>query len=54
MNLLITGAFSCTKEQIEYIESLGHKVVFMQYEKDELPCEYSFVEGIIGKLTHGL
>lgn len=48
MNLLVTGAFSCTKEQIEHIESLGHKVIFMQYEKDELPCDYSLVEGIIG------
>ena len=48
MNLLVTGAFSCTKEQIEIIKSYGHNVVFMQYEKDELPCEYSWVEGIIG------
>lgn len=48
MNLLITGAFSCSNEQIGYIESLGHKVVFMQFEKDELPCEYSWIEGIIG------
>ena len=48
MNLLVTGAFSCSKEQLDYIESLGHNIVFMQQEKDELPCEYSFVEGIIG------
>lgn len=48
MNLLVTGAFSCTKEQIEYIESLGHKVIFMQQEKDELPCDYSIIDGIIG------
>jgi len=48
MNLLITGAFSCTKEQLDEIESLGHKIVFMQFEKDELPCEYEWVEGIIG------
>ena len=48
MNLLITGAFSCSEEQISYIESLGHNVQFMQFEKDELPCEYSWVEGIIG------
>ena len=48
MNLLVTGAFLCTKEQIEHIESFGHKVIFMQYEKDELPCDYSLVDGIIG------
>ena len=48
MNLLITGAFPCTKEQLKYIEALGHNVVFMQQEKDPLPCEPSWVEGIIG------
>lgn len=48
MNLLITGAFTCTDEQIKHIKSLGHDVVFMQYEKDELPCDHSWVEGIIG------
>ena len=48
MNLLITGAFPCSYNQISYIESIGHKVQFMQFEKDELPCEYSWVEGIIG------
>lgn len=48
MNLLVTGAFSCSKEQLNCIEALGHKVVFMQYEKDKLPCEYTWVEGIIG------
>lgn len=48
MNLLITGAFSCTKEQLNTIKLLGHEVVFMQQEKDVLPCEYSWVEGIIG------
>ena len=48
MNLLITGAFSCTEEQLDYIASLGHKVVFMQQEKDALPCDYTWVEGVIG------
>lgn len=48
MNLLITGAFNCTKEQLQYFEHLGHKVIFMQYEHDALPCEYRDVEGVIG------
>lgn len=48
MNLLITGAFSCTQAQLDHIASLGHNVVFMQQEKDSLPCEPSWVEGIIG------
>ena len=48
MNLLITGAFNCTQKQLEDIKLLGHEVVFIQQEKDELPCKYSWVEGIIG------
>lgn len=48
MNLLVTGAFGCTDEQLKSIKALGHNVVFMQYEKDELPCDYSWIEGIIG------
>lgn len=47
MNLLITGAFVSAKENISKIEELGHTVCFMQYEKDPLPCEYDWVEGVI-------
>ena len=47
MNLLITGAWGVAREHIEEIEALGHNVVFMQWEKDELPCEYDWVEGVI-------
>lgn len=55
MNLLITGAWQEAKEYIEIIEKHGHQVQFLQYEKDELPCDYEWVEGIIGNgifLTH--
>ena len=55
MNLLITGAFSCTEEQLNIIRSLGNDLVFMQNEKDTLPCEYDWVEGVICNglfLTH--
>ena len=48
MNLLITGAWQETEKYIEAIEKMGHQVQFLQYEKDELPCEYEWVEGIIG------
>lgn len=48
MNLLITGAFSCTEQQLDSIKALGHNIVFLQQEKDQLPCDYSWVEGIIG------
>ena len=47
MKLLITGAWNCTSEQLKQIESMGHSVVFMQNEKDKLPCEYKDVEGVI-------
>lgn len=48
MNLLVTGAWQEAKKYIETIEQMGHKVQFLQFEKDELPCEYEWVEGIIG------
>jgi phosphoglycerate dehydrogenase-like enzyme len=47
MNILITGAWSDAKKYITEIEQMGHNVCFMQYEKDELPCPYEFVEGVI-------
>lgn len=47
MNLLITGAWQQAKDYIPKIEK-NHQVAFLQQEKDELPCEASWVEGIIG------
>lgn len=47
MNLLITGAWPGAKENIEALEKMGHTVCFMQCEKDELPCEYAWVEGAV-------
>ena len=47
MNLLITGAWSVTDDQVKAIEKLGHRVIFMQNEKDDLPCDPSDVEGIV-------
>ncbi|MBS7360023.1 MAG: hydroxyacid dehydrogenase [Oscillospiraceae bacterium] len=55
MNILITGAWQEAEKYIETIEKMGHQVQFLQYEKDELSCEYEWVEGIIGNgvfLTH--
>ena len=48
MNLLITGAWQGAKKHIETIEKMGHQVQFLQFEKDALPCDYEWVEGIIG------
>ena len=47
MKLLITGAWKCTSEQLNQIESMGHSIAFMQNEMDELPCPYEEVEGVI-------
>ena len=47
MNLLITGAWQDAKEYIPRIESMGHRVVFLQQEKDNLPCVADWVEGMI-------
>lgn len=48
MNVLVTGAWSDGKNSIAELESMGHTVCFMQFEKDELPCPYDWVEGVIG------
>ena len=48
MNLLITGAWQQAKDYIAEIQKQGHSVAFLQYEKDSLPCDYDWVEGIIG------
>lgn len=56
MNLLITGAWQQVKEHIPEIEK-KHDVMFLQYEKDELPCNPAWVEGIIGNgifLSHSI
>lgn len=47
MNLLITGAWSQAADYIDKIEKQGHKVQFMQFEKDKLPCSYEWVEGVV-------
>lgn len=47
MKLLITGAWQCTSEQLNKIKLMGHSIVFMQNEADNLPCSYEEVEGTI-------
>lgn len=47
MKLLVTGAWNCTEEQLNSLRLEGHEVVFMQYEKDLCPVNYSEVEGVI-------
>lgn len=47
MKLLITGAWECSREQLNQIVTLGHKVFFQQLESDDLVCPYEDVEGVI-------
>lgn len=55
MNILITGAWQGAKEHFGAIEAMGHRVLFQQFEKDSLPCDPAWVEGVICNglfLTH--
>lgn len=47
MNLLLTGAFRYTDEQIEYIKSLGHQVTFVQDERVKPDIDVSIIEGVV-------
>ena len=47
MNILVTGAWRCTQEQLDKIRRLGHTVTFMQNESDSLPVDPEWVEGLI-------
>lgn len=47
MKLLLTGAFKCTREQIEYLRSLGCEIVLVQDERKKLDFDVSDIEGVI-------
>lgn len=47
MNLLITGAWTDAKKHFKEIEALGHRIAFLQQEQDEIPCDPSWVEGVV-------
>ena len=47
MNILVTGAWNGAKTQLDTIRAMGHQVLFLQNESDELPCACSWVEGVI-------
>lgn len=47
MKLLITGAWKCNGDQLNALAQLGHEIVFMQNEREALPCAYEDVEGVI-------
>lgn len=47
MNLLLTGCFNYSNEQISVLENLGCTVHFMQYENDVLPVTPSEVDAVV-------
>lgn len=47
MNVLVTGAWKCTRQQLDTIAGLGHQVAFMQNESDPLPVAPDWVEATV-------
>ena len=47
MNILITGAWQGAKEYLDEIRALGHEVVHMPNEKETLPVDPAWIEGIV-------
>ena len=47
MKLLLTGAFKYTEEQIEYLKSLRHEIVFVQDERVPIEFDVSDIEGVV-------
>jgi len=47
MNLLVTGAWKQAEEYLKTLEDMGLQICFLKNEKDELPCNYEWVEAVI-------
>ena len=47
MNILVTGAWQYTDEQLESLKQMGHTVSVLSDERDEIPCPYDDIEGVI-------
>ena len=47
MELLITGAWKYTEEQLERIKGMGHSVTVLQDESKEIPIPCESIEGVI-------
>lgn len=48
MNLLITGAWNGAEKHFQTLRDGGHTVCFLPCEKDALPCDDDWPEGIVG------
>ena len=47
MNLLLTGCFKYSEDQMKSLRSLGYTVYFMQQEKEDLPLEAAEVDAAV-------
>lgn len=47
MHLLITGAWREADKHLPLLENEGHEICYMRQERDPLPCDPQWVEGII-------
>lgn len=47
MNLLLTGCFKYTEEQLKKLHTLGYELHFIQQEKDELPLKSSEIDATV-------
>ncbi|MBR6601885.1 MAG: hypothetical protein IKK87_08600 [Bacteroidaceae bacterium] len=57
MNLLLTGCFKYSEEQMQKLNSLGFSVYFMQQEKEDLPLAADEVDAVVCNglfLTHDI
>lgn len=47
MNLLLTGCFKYTEEQVEKLHDLGYEIFFLQQERDILPLNTSDIDATV-------
>ena len=47
MILLLTGAWQQAWEHIPELEAMGHEILFLQQERDPLPCDPECIEGVV-------
>lgn len=47
MNLLLTGAFNYTEEQIEKLSNLGFQIYYIQNESEELPIQPEEIDAVV-------
>lgn len=47
MNLLVTGAFSASQEQLDKLSSLGYTLHFQKDERGEAECDFNLIDAVI-------